>query len=460
MEQTAKTGHWATTLLLNVCRLLLAVAFVFSGFVKAVDPLGTQYKIQDYLEALGLAQYVGDWLTLAASLSLSALEFCLGVFLLFAIRRRQVSRMVLAFMAVMTVVTLWLAVANPVKDCGCFGDAVKLTNWQTLWKNVVLLTAAAVVAAWPLRMTRFISKTNQGIVINFTVLFVIGVSLWSLYRLPMFDFRPYHVGANIVKSMEIPEGAKKPKFRTTYIMEKNGERREFALEDYPDSTWTYVDARTELIEKGYEPPIQDLSIVERSTGDDITQQVLTHKGYTFLLVSPHLEYADDSDFGDIDRIYEYAQDNGYPFYCLTASSDKGIEQWSNITGAEYPFCTTDATTLKTIIRSNPGLLLLRDGVVVRKWSHNDLPAADDFKGDGNQTGTDQKLEKLAIGQLPEDRVSVKITMLLLGYVLPLVLLTLADRLWQWTRWLKVDRWRRRKNAETGAENEENQSNNK
>ena len=460
MEQTAKTGHWATTLLLNVCRLLLAVAFVFSGFVKAVDPLGTQYKIQDYLEALGLAQYVGDWLTLAASLSLSALEFCLGVFLLFAIRRRQVSRMVLAFMAVMTVVTLWLAVANPVKDCGCFGDAVKLTNWQTLWKNVVLLTAAAVVAAWPLRMTRFISKTNQGIVINFTVLFVIGVSLWSLYRLPMFDFRPYHVGANIVKSMEIPEGAKKPKFRTTYIMEKNGERREFALEDYPDSTWTYVDARTELIEKGYEPPIQDLSIVERSTGDDITQQVLTHRGYTFLLVSPHLEYADDSDFGDIDRIYEYAQDNGYPFYCLTASSDKGIEQWSNITGAEYPFCTTDATTLKTIIRSNPGLLLLRDGVVVRKWSHNDLPAADDFKGDGNQTGTDQKLEKLAIGHLPEDRVSVKITMLLLGYVLPLVLLTLADRLWQWTRWLKVDRWRRRKNAETGAENEENQSNNK
>ncbi|MBQ1854862.1 MAG: DoxX family protein, partial [Prevotella sp.] len=323
-----------------------------------------------------------------------------------------------------------------------------------------LLTAAAVVAAWPLRMTRFISKTNQGIVINFTVLFVIGVSLWSLYRLPMFDFRPYHVGANIVKSMEIPEGAKKPKFRTTYIMEKNGERREFALEDYPDSTWTYVDARTELIEKGYEPPIQDLSIVERSTGNDITQQVLTHKGYTFLLVSPHLEYADDSDFGDIDRIYEYAQDNGYPFYCLTASSDKGIEQWSNITGAEYPFCTTDATTLKTIIRSNPGLLLLRDGVVVRKWSHNDLPAADDFKGDGNQAGPDQKLEKLAIGQLPEDRVSVKITMLLLGYVLPLVLLTLADRLWQWTRWLKVDRWRRRKKAETGAENEENQSNNK
>lgn len=460
MEQTAKTGHWATTLLLNVCRLLLAVAFVFSGFVKAVDPLGTQYKIQDYLEALGLAQYVGDWLTLAASLSLSALEFCLGVFLLFAIRRRQVSRMVLAFMAVMTVVTLWLAVANPVKDCGCFGDAVKLTNWQTLWKNVVLLTASAVVAVWPLRMTRFISKTNQGIVINFTVLFVIGVSLWSLYRLPMFDFRPYHVGANIVKSMEIPEGAKKPKFRTTYIMEKNGERREFALEDYPDSTWTYVDARTELIEKGYEPPIQDLSIVERSTGDDITQQVLTHRGYTFLLVSPHLEYADDSDFGDIDRIYEYAQDNGYPFYCLTASSDKGIEQWSNITGAEYPFCTTDATTLKTIIRSNPGLLLLRDGVVVRKWSHNDLPAADDFKGDGNQTGTDQKLEKLAIGQLPEDRVSVKITMLLLGYVLPLVLLTLADRLWQWTRWLKVDRWRRRKKAETDAEDEDNQSNNK
>ena len=120
-------------------------------------------------------------------------------------------------------------------------------------------------------------------------------------------------------------------------------------------------------------------IEEIETGDDLTEKILSDKGYTLLLISPHLEKADDSNFGEIDRLYERALENGIPFYCLTASGRKGIDHWREITGAEYPFCHTDETTLKTIIRSNPGLMLLKGGTVMGKWSHNDLPKYENLK---------------------------------------------------------------------------------
>ncbi len=138
------------------------------------------------------------------------------------------------------------------------------------------------------------------------------MSIWSLWYLPQFDFRPYHIGVNIAKGMEIPKGAKQPKFDTTFILEKNGERKEFTIDNYPDSTWTFIDSKTVQTEEGYVPPIHDFSIADAKTGEDITQEVIHDKGYTFLLVSPHLEFADDSNFGNIDEIYEYANDHGYP----------------------------------------------------------------------------------------------------------------------------------------------------
>ena len=414
-------------LLVNICRLVVAVTFIFSGFVKAIDPLGTQYKIEDYAEAAGLLSMTYPWATLGLSVALSALEFCLGVFLLFAIHRRMVSRITVVFMAVMTLVTLWIWIGDPVKDCGCFGDAVHLSNGQTLLKNIVLLACAVVLVWRPRDMVRFISRTNQWIVINYTVLFIVLVSIYCLYHLPLFDFRPYHVGADIKKGMEMPEGVKGPEFETTFIMEKDGVRKEFSLENYPDSTWTFIDSKTVQTSEGYVPPIHDFSITTQGEGEDITEEVLADKGYTFLLVAPQLEKADDSNFGDIDRIHEYAADGGMRFIGLTASSDDAISRWREMTGAEYDFCITDGTTLKTIIRSNPGLVLLKEGRVVGKWSHNDLPdpQSEEFKSllaDGSAEGTAQTAKKL-----------LKVT---LWFFIPLLLLTLADRLWAWTRWVR------------------------
>ena len=417
--------------IVNAARFIVALTFIVSGFVKAVDPQGTQIKLQDYAEALGLLGMIPDWLTLAGSVALSAVEFTVGVLLLFAIHRRITTKLIAMFMAVMTPITTWIFVADPVSDCGCFGDAIVLTNGETLLKNVILLSLAIILMRKPLLMPRFVSLSNQWIVFHFTLLYIVGIALYGLYYLPLFDFRPYHIGANIREGMEIPEGETGPVFDTTFLMEKDGVQKEFTLEEYPDSTWTFIDSKTTMIKEGYVPPIHDFSLQRVDDGEDITDMVLTDEGYTMLLISPHLEQADDTNFGDIDKLFEWADDKGIPFYCMTASTEDAIERWKDLTGAEYQFCNTDETTLKTIIRSNPGLLLLKNGTVVAKWSHNELPdvpmALPDVK----------KPTEQIIGEIASQRGGLAgAGKVILWFIIPLALLTIADRLWMWSHWLK------------------------
>ncbi|WP_036865855.1 BT_3928 family protein [Prevotella melaninogenica] len=426
------------SILVNLSRALLALTFIFSGFVKAIDPLGSQYKIAEYLEAVQLSAYIPDWAQLILSVGLSAIEFTLGMMLLLAIRRRLASKLSLIMMVVMTLVTLWLTVSNPIQDCGCFGDVIHLTNTQTFIKNIILLTAAIILACWPLYQIRIVSKTNQWIAFYFTIFFIVTASTLSLYHLPIFDFRPYYIGQNIKKGMEIPKGAKLTTYKTTFICEKNGVTKEFTENDYPynDSTWVFKDTHQEILEKGYEPPIHDFSITDEKTGEDLTDSILTKDGYTFLLIAPVLERADDSNFGEIDAIYEYAKENGYGFYGLTASTDKAVKHWRDITGAEYPFYTMDGTTLKTIIRSNPGLILLYKGTIINKWSHNDLP---------KQAELNAPLTLIEVGREPENETWTKIVLILICYIFPLALLIVADRIWSWTRWVrKREEWLRQK----------------
>lgn len=415
------------TIIVNISRILLSLTFIFSGFVKAVDPMGTHYKLQDYLSAMGLEGLFPTFATVGAAVILSTFEFSLGIFLLFAMMRKIVSRLSLTFMVIMTIITLWIWIFNPVSDCGCFGDALRLTNGETLLKNIILLIMAATVTRYPMAMPRFVTLNNQWIVFHYSILFSLAVSAWSLYNLPVFDFRPYHIGASIPEGMKIPPGEKGPEFETTFIMEKGGERKEFSLDDYPDSTWTFIDSKTTMVSEGYEPPIHDFSIIDPESGDDLTEDILSDKGYTLLLISPHLENADDSNFGDIDIIFEYAKNHEIPFYCLTASGEKAISQWSDITGAEYKFCQSDETTLKTIIRSNPGLLLIKNGTILGKWSHNMLPATEAQEDTLTQNAEATDYDVVTLNT---------IIFLLLWYILPLTVLVLADRLWLWSRWLK------------------------
>lgn len=413
-------------IIINLFRIVLGLTFILSGFVKAIDPLGTQYKIEDYLGVLSLGGMLPDFVTLGTSVAISAIEFTLGVLLLFAISRRVISKVTLVFMTIMTLITAWLYIANPISDCGCFGDAIHLTNGETLLKNIIMLVMTAVVVYKPRDMIRTLSNGNSTIVINYSVLFILLYAAYSLYMLPQFDFRPYHIGANIEEGRKIPEGAPQTEFETTFMMKKDGQTKEFTLENYPDSTWEFVDSKTIMVKEGFVPPIHDFSILSLN-GDDLTEDILQQKGYTFLLIAPYLEKADDSNFGPIDQIYEYAEEYGYKFYCLTASGKQAIARWQDMTGAEYPFYNTDAVTLKTIIRSNPGMLLLKDGTVIQKWSHNELP---------NDSELYAPLNQLTIGTQKATSDTRMILKLLLLFILPLIVFSIADRIFAFTKWFK------------------------
>lgn len=349
---------------------LLGLTLLLSGLSKAVDPLGFSYKLTEYLAALNV-HGVAQWLPITAAVALSAAEATLGACLLSGWQRRFTSAVSLALMAVMTAITVWLVIADPVSDCGCFGDLIHLTNAETLTKNVVLTICAIAVTARPTRLWQ--ACKYAGAAATVTAATAIAISAYGLYYLPVLDFRPYHTGADLIAGMTVPDDAPSTEYSTTFILEKDGHRQEFTLDNYPDSTWTFVSRNTVVTAQGYTPPIHDFSIVDCDTGDDITSAVLHRDGYTMLMISQHLEQADQGLAKEINALHRAATSLGIAFYCLTASTDDAIDTWRHATGSAYPFCNTDETTLRTIIRSNPGLLLLRHGTIVAKWSRHNLP---------------------------------------------------------------------------------------
>ena len=359
-------------LAMGAVRLLLALTYLFSGVVKLIDPRGTQYKIEDYGAAFGATGLLPEGLPLTLACILAVMEFLMGIYLLYGIRRRLTTVVSICFMLVMTPLTLYLVIKNPVSDCGCFGVALVLTNWQTFAKNVILLVCSCLALRYYKLMPRFVTRRNQWMVALYSFVFACIFMGYNLWRLPVIDFRPYHVGADIRQAW-YDDQQNFGQFVTTFIMEKDGVQQEFALEDYPDSTWTLIDTHTIQTEPTKHTGVGDLIIQDAESGEDLTEAILADEGYTFLLVSPYLEKADDGVMGALLSLYDYSQEAGYGFYCLTSSGDQAIKNWQEMTGAEYPFCLADAVVLKTMIRSNPGLMLLHDGKVVGKWPSTALP---------------------------------------------------------------------------------------
>ena len=405
-------------ILVETLRILLGLLFIFSGFVKAVDPLGSAYKFHDYFAAFGMPWL--EVLTLPSSFILSAVEFSLGVCILLGVYRKITTFFILALMLVMTPLTLYLAIANPVSDCGCFGDALILTNWETFFKNIPLLLAAVVLFIWHKRITPVLTKNTAWLGTLFSYLFIFGIAFYCYQNLPILDFRPYKVGANIPQLMEIPEGAPHNVYKSIYTYQKNGVQKEFTIDNYPanDSSWMFVDSKVELVKKGYEPPIHDLAITTLE-GDEITDIILENASYSFLLISPGLEKANDTNLDKINELVEYAQNWGYPFYCLTASGFEEISRWIENTGINCEIYATDETTLKTIIRSNPGLLLLQSGTIINKWSHKNIPQGEELK---------KPLSENKVGQIPPNRDKQKVIFSALWLILPLCLIYLLDYL--------------------------------
>lgn len=352
-------------------RLLFGATFLFSGFVKAVDPLGTAYKVTDYFEAFGVPTF--DVLSIALAFLLITIEFCIGFAQFFNVKLKESSYVAALFMLVMTPLTLYLALENPVSDCGCFGDAIVLTNWETFYKNVVLCLLLLVVFITQRVNRPWLSEWGSWLFLAIAMLFSLGICTYGYTHLPFIDFRPYKVGNNITEGMQIPDDAPLDEYKTTFVYAKDGVEKEFSLENYPaeDSTWTFVRQNSVLIKQGYVPPIHDFSIV--TDQGDITDIVLETPGFTFLVVSHKLEKANLNAVPQVVQIISWAKNKGIPCYWLTSSYQEQVDDFKQKYNISIPFGATDDITLKTIVRANPGLVLLNQGTVVAKWHCNQLP---------------------------------------------------------------------------------------
>ena len=356
------------TLLANGCRLVLSLVLMLSGFVKAVDPVGFMYKLQEYEAGVGLDIFSDDWL-LFISIMQAAVEFLLGVFMFMGVYRRFVAWLTFLVLAFFAVFTMYVLIESPVNDCGCFGDAFALTNEATFVKNLVLLALSSVVLLGRRRYVCCVSSKNRWMVVVFSFFYIAVVEGMSLSTLPVLDFRPYAVGNDLRDMVNGVPSA----YEVKLVYEKNGEECEFMQDSLPDSSWNFVENRSELVSEGEAPLISDFSIIDWDADYDIASQVLSDTGYVYILVMEYVESASVARVDKINDLYDYCVEKSIPFYATTASVEDEVALWRKRTGAEYPIYWSDNMMLRAMVRSNPGVVLLKDGVVAGKWNVADMP---------------------------------------------------------------------------------------
>jgi uncharacterized membrane protein YphA (DoxX/SURF4 family) len=368
MEKTLK-------ILFNIFRVLLGLVLIFSGFSKGVDPLGTAYKFNEYFASVGLPEM--DNMSLIFSFLMNSAEFLIGVALVTGIFFNLTAWTALLFYGFFTVLTFLLAVFNPVTDCGCFGDALKISNWATFYKNVVFIVLISFVF---IRRKKFIFYSHLWVewaTLIITILVIFSISVYSYRHLPIVDFIPYSTGSNISEKMKIPAGAPIDEYETilTYKNLKSGKTEDFTMNNYPwqDSlNWKWAGTKSVLKKKGYTPPIHDFSI-STPEGNNITEPILSDTSYTFLFIAYNINKADPTGLSEAERIKAYCEmTNNCKFYAVTASASNDVMKIKNLYGISYNFNSGDETALKTAIRSNPGLILLKNGTVLGKWHYNDM----------------------------------------------------------------------------------------
>lgn len=424
-----KTKSIIEKIIVEIARVLLGATFIFSGFVKSIDPLGTAYKVQDYLTSFGLSELLT--LSLPIATILCAGELCLGIFMLFGLYRKWTSRLLFVVMLFMTPLTLYLAIANPVKDCGCFGDALIITNWQTFFKNIVLLACSVATLFWYEKITNLFTGKFYWLVSLYIIVCGIIFCIYNTSNEPMIDFRPYKIGANIPKLMTV-EGDDAPIYENTFIYEKDGVKKEFTEDNYPweDSTWVFVDRYNKVIKEGKEPAIHDFSInrlylnkqkTEIEAEEDITHEVLADSGYTFLMIAYSLPEMRINNLGNFEDVNNYAKDHGYKFYCLTSSPRDTILTQENQNITNFDYCLTDERTLKTITRSNPGLILIKNGIIINKWGDKDVP---------DERALNKPIDELSVAHPERDNFpnTDDMTKIILLFFVPLVVVKILDAL--------------------------------
>lgn len=356
--------------LTHIARILVAVTFIFSGFVKLIDPLGSAYKFQDYFAADVLNMEFLSPYALPFSVLLILAEIMLGITLLIGFKPKITVWSLLILTLVFLFLTWYSAYYNKVNDCGCFGDAIKLTPWETFYKNVVLI-GLIILLLFNLKHIKPIFSKNLVKWISLGSLMVfMFITYYVLQHLPLIDFRPYAIGKNIPEGMTIPEGAKQDVYEDTWVYKVNGEDKEYSTAEKP---WeiegaTFVDRKTVLLEKGYEVPIHDFTM-ERD-GVDFTE-FLMQKEKLVLIVMHNLNKTEKSLLPKIKEFSTKAFQEGYDVYAMSSNKEEDYLKLKKKYDFDFDVLFCDDITLKTMVRANPGIMILDKGTITGKWNAND-----------------------------------------------------------------------------------------
>jgi len=358
----------------NISRLLTGIVFVFSGFVKGVDPLGTAYRFEDYFVA-----YHWEFLmplALFFSISLCALEFTIGFMLLLNLRMKLASWLLLLIMIFFTGLTLYDAIYSPVPDCGCFGDAIKLTNWQTFYKNLVLIVLAFIVFAYRKKFSAFLKPGQQWIASFGGAIAFAAFSLYCFLHLPLVDFTEWKTGNKL-----FAENPKPVEYYLTYKNKSTGVEKEYLSPDYPydDSLWM---AENEFVSQRVNDPNEYYGknlVITDTSQNRVTESIIRNPGYQIIINAYSLKETNTRAFTEINEFCLLAAQKGVATAVLVGADNEEISDFIKLHKLQLDFYQADDILLKTMVRSNPGIMLLKAGVIIDKWHWRDLPEFPEFE---------------------------------------------------------------------------------
>ena len=373
--------------LLAISRLLVGLLFIFSGIVKAIDPMGLAIKLQDYFvvfeDSFGLPFTVFSGIALMLAFFMCALEVLLGIALIIGYKQRSFGWVLLIMIIFFTWLTGFSAITGKVTDCGCFGDAIPLTPKQSFIKDLILLVFIAFIFMKRKAISSFL-PSKGGVFVSYGAgVISLLISMWAYMHLPIIDFRAYKIGNNIVEKMNdgIPDV-----IETTlvYTNKLTGEDKKFSMKEIPqDTNWVWKDTDNKIIIEGRLPSIHDFVLTD-DDGNEMTDLIISNPNAVLLVIVQDVSNSNKGSFDKINKLVSTAKEHEIEIRGITSSSYEGLDPFRHEVQASFGFLYADATVLKTMIRSNPGLMLLKDGVILGKWHYNDVPSFEEISNSLNR----------------------------------------------------------------------------
>jgi uncharacterized membrane protein YphA (DoxX/SURF4 family) len=371
-------------IIVNICRILVGVLFIFSGFIKANDPLGFSYKLDEYFQVFHIEKFFPDPMSAYLSIIICTFEMFVGVCLLLGVFRNFTAWMLLIMIVFFSFLTFYSAQYHKVTDCGCFGDAIHLRPWQSFSKDMILLVLILPIFFMRSQINSLLPDRLGRIVAFFALLISLMFTIYTYYYLPVIDFRPYAIGKDIEQQMSLPPGSPKDSILMTFIYrdKKTGKDLELTsdqishmdsiAQDNLAKNDTFVERKDIVIREGAKPPIHDFAIAKNDS--DVTKQFLSEKGYRIMITQYDVEKSSVKFQKELNKLMrQVIKDKKAKIWALSGSSSALNEAYRQAHNVPYEYYSADVTMLKTITRSNPGLVLLHNNVVVKKWPATALP---------------------------------------------------------------------------------------